>query len=195
MRETIFSLLGLGTTPSCSKVIKNDTFRPGLRQINILSSYCITSEDIMMLLHRIYDTVITKEVFQDGWTKMKEWTSVGISRIHFGQMKACVQIDHLANFEASISNIAYTTGVSPLTWEKRVDVMIHKKLYKDLVTKLRTIVLTEANFNFNNKVLGRSTIYHAEKHQLLPEEQYGSRPNKCAIDHVLHKRLTHNILR
>ena len=42
---------------------------------------------------------------------MKERTSVGISGIHFGQMKACAQSDQLANFEASISNAAYTTGV------------------------------------------------------------------------------------
>ena len=73
--------------------------------------------------------------------------------------------------------------------------MIHKKFHEDLVTKLRTIVLTEADFNFNNKVLESSTIYHAERHPLLPEEQYGSRPNKCAIDHALRKRLTYAILR
>ena len=30
--------------------------------------------------------VITKGVFQDGWNKMKERTSAGISGIHFGQL-------------------------------------------------------------------------------------------------------------
>ena len=134
-------------------------------------------------------------MFQDGWNKTKERTSAGISGMHFRQMKACTQADHLANFEASISNVAYTTSVSPTAWEKEVNVMIHKKSQEDLVTELRTIVLTEADFNIKNKVLGRSTMYHAEKYKLLPEEQYGSRPNKYAIDHALHKRLTYDILR
>ena len=44
------------------------------------------------------------------------------------------------------------------------------------------------------KVLGRSTIYQAEAFCLLPDKPYGIRPNKCAIDHVLHKRLTYDIL-
>ena len=193
MQEPLYSLLGLGTTVSCEEILSN-TFRAPAN----------TDQYTRELLHCLrrhpdapqnYDTVITKEVFQEGWMKMKERTSAGISGIHFGQMKACAQTDHLSNFEASISNVAYTTGVSPLAWEKGVNVMIHKKSHEDLVTKLRTIVLTEADFNFNNKVLGRSTIYHAERHQLLPDEQYGSRPNKCAIDHAIHKRLTYDILR
>jgi hypothetical protein len=41
--------------------------------------------------------------------------------------------------------------------------MIPKKDRANLVTKLRTITLTEANFNFNNEVLGKSTLHHAEK--------------------------------
>ena len=45
--------------------------------------------------------------------------------------------------------------------KKWVNLMMYKKLNEDLVTKLRTIVLTEADFNFNNEVLGRSTTFHA----------------------------------
>ena len=56
------------------------------------------------------------------------------------------------------------------------------------------MVLTEAEWNFNNKVLGRMTLNHAEKHNLLPKEQYGSRKGKKSIDHVIHKRLTYDIL-
>ena len=48
--------------------------------------------------------------------------------------------------------------------------MIHKQMHEDLVTKLRTITLTEADFDFNNKILGRAAIYHAEKNHLLPGE-------------------------
>ena len=56
-----------------------------------------------------------------------------------------------------------------------------------MVTKLRTVTLLEAGFNFNNKVLGKATLEYAEKHDYIAKEQYGSRPGKCAIDHVIHK--------
>ena len=193
MQEPLFSLLGVGTTPSCDAILDNTFCPPGeTDQYTAELFQCLRMHPKAI---PNYGTVITKGVFQEGWIKMKERTSAGISGIHFGQMKACAQADHLSEFEASIANVAYTSGASPQAWKKGVNVMIHKKLHEDLVTKLRTIVLTEADFNFNNKVLGRSTIFHAEKYQLLPEEQYGSRPNKCAIDHALHKRLTYDILR
>ena len=65
----------------------------------------------------------------------------------------------------------------------------------DLVTKLRTIVLTEADFNFNNKLLGKVTMDHAESHNLLAQEQYSSQKGKTAIDQALHKRLMYDVLR
>ena len=40
--------------------------------------------------------------------------------------------------------------------------MIRKKLHDDLVTIVRTIVLTEADFNFNIMVLGQSVSQQAE---------------------------------
>ena len=73
--------------------------------------------------------------------------------------------------------------------------MIQKKAQVDLVSKLRTLVLTEADFNYNNKILGRRTLQHAEAQHMIAKEQYGSRAGKCAIDHVVHKRLTYDIMR
>jgi hypothetical protein len=63
------------------------------------------------------------------------------------------------------------------------------------IDKLRTIVLTEADYNFNNKKLGRDAIAHAERNNLIALEQYGSRKGKQAIDQALNKRLSYDILR
>lgn len=117
---------------------------------------------------------ITTKNFQEGWKKMKEKTSAGISGLHFSHMKACAMDPFLAEFEASLANIPYYTGFSPPQWEKGVSVMIHKKENVDLVGKLRTVTLLEADFNFNNKVLGKETLHHAEINGLLAKEQYGS---------------------
>jgi hypothetical protein len=138
---------------------------------------------------------ITTTMFRDGWRKMKEQTSAGISGLHFGHLKSCASDNFLSEYESCVSHIPFATGYSPLLWQYGVNVMIRKKAQVDLVTGLRTVVLTEADFNFNNKVLGKMTLNHAEMTGALAKEQYGSRKGKRAIDHAIHKRLTYNILR
>ena len=73
--------------------------------------------------------------------------------------------------------------------------MIKKKAGLNTVQSLRSIVLTEADFNFNNKILGRCAIQQAEDLNNIAPEQYGSRKNKSSIDQALHKRLSHDIMR
>ena len=103
MQEPLFSLLGIGTTPSCDAIL-DDTFCPP----GETDQY---TAELFPCLRRHpkaipnYGTVITKGVFQEGWIKMKERTSAGISGIHFGQMKACAQADHLSEFEADRKSV------------------------------------------------------------------------------------------
>ena len=56
-------------------------------------------------------------------------------------------------------------------------------------------MLYEADFNFNNKILGRKMMQNAEAHDLLALEQYGSRKKKTAIECALNKRLIFYIFR
>ena len=126
---------------------------------------------------------------------MKENTSAGISGLHFGHMKTCAMDKTLTDFEAALCHIPFTTSYSPDKWRTNVSVMIKKKERIERVDKLRTIALLEADFNFNNKLLGKTTLMHAEKNDLIAREQYGSRPGKSAIDHAIHKRMTYDILR
>ena len=53
----------------------------------------------------------------------------------------------------------------------------------------------EVNFNFNNKLLGKKTMYHAEAKNQIAPEQYGSRKGKISIDQAVHKTLTNDIIR
>ena len=140
--------------------------------------------------------IMTTPSFTDGWKKMKEATSAAsITGIHFGHLKSASLDPHLADFEATIAHIPYSTGYNPVQWQHSVCCMIKKKADVDLVTKLRTIVLTEADFNFNNKKLGRESLMHAEQNNLIAKEQYGSRRGKRAIEHALNKRLLYDIIR
>jgi len=60
---------------------------------------------------------------------------------------------------------------------------------------MRTIKLMAAAFNMNNKRLGRLAMLQAEKYNLIPKEQYGSRKRHKAINCLLNKVLIWDISR
>jgi hypothetical protein len=72
----------------------------------------------------------------------------------------------LASFHATMANIPYATGYSPLLWQSGTDVMIPKSIASLRVDKLRTILLLDPEFNQNNKLLGRSLMRQAKKQVL-----------------------------
>ena len=192
--EPLRSALGFNADTPTGQAILEGTYEPQ-NDIHPYSNELFQQLKQPHIQTPFQTTAITEEIFQDGWKKMKEATSAGISGLHFGHMKVCATDPTLSAIETDIVNIPYTTGYAPKQWKTGVSVMIHKKENEDLVSKLRTITLLEADFNFNNKVLGKETIAHAERNNLIAKEQYGSRKQKCAIDHAVHKALTYDIIR
>ena len=117
---------------------------------------------------------------------MNESTSAGISGLHFGHLKTCAEDNLLSHFESSVSNIPYSTGYSPKSWQESIIVMIKKRSQSHKIEDQRSIVLMEADFNYNNKLLGKRTMLQAELQNSIAKEQYGSRKNKAAIDQAIH---------
>ena len=72
--------------------------------------------------------------------------------------------------------------------------MIQKSGKQPEVEKLRTINLLECEFNFNNKIMGRAVGECAERNNLLPKEQYGSRKRHQARHQGLNKRLLYDLV-
>ena len=72
--------------------------------------------------------------------------------------------------------------------------MILKKEGNTDIDKLRTLVLFEADFNHNNKFLGRSMMHHMVDSNALAKEQYSSPGKKC-IDHVVNRKLYFDLVR
>jgi len=56
-------------------------------------------------------------------------------------------------------------------------------------------MLFEANFNNNNKWIGKQVMLTAEQHGLLAPEQYGSWKSKAAGTQCLNKRLFYDLYR
>jgi hypothetical protein len=63
----------------------------------------------------------------------------------------------------AMAHIPYASEYSPERWQKGINVMLEKKKGNFRVDKLRAILLYEANFNRNNKKLGRDVMYTAEQ--------------------------------
>jgi len=73
--------------------------------------------------------------------------------------------------------------------------MLEKTLRVTLVTKLRAILLMEADFNVTNKIVyGDRMINNARKHNLMPEEKI-SEKTRMADDGTLCKTLFYDITR
>ena len=138
--------------------------------------------------------IITTEEHIKGWKKAKEKTSSGISGLHFGIFKAHIEDPILAEFDASMRSIAYSTGFVYERWKKGVDVELLKRTLDKRVEKLRTVLLLEADFNMNNKHLSRQAMWLAEKYKVLSAELYGGRKKHRSIEVSWNQRMTGDIL-
>ena len=93
---------------------------------------------------------------QQGWKKATERTSSSM-RIgtHFGHWKAGYCHDDIAVIHTALANIPFTSGYSPRRWQFGVNSILTKEPGNFKINRLRTILLYEADYNFNNKILGR----------------------------------------
>ena len=136
----------------------------------------------------------TTEEYFDNWKKMSEDKSAlpGVQAAH---LKSIDPQSDAADVVSWMALIPLITGYAPKQWMQGIDSMIPKKKNEWRPEKLRLILLMEARFNQNNKLIGRKMLQHGERHGYLAREQFGSRNDKSAIEHALNKRLTIDIAR
>ena len=141
------------------------------------------------------DIVVTKDDYQHFWKRMKEKTSSSYSKLHIGHYKAAAHSDVLAEIHALKLSLISQTGSAPERWARGLSVMLEKIAGIALVTKLRAIILMEADFNYHNKLIfGKRMMELARQHNLIPEEIY-SEKGKTAEDAILHQVLAYDIAR
>jgi len=129
----------------------------------------------------------TPEEYFESWKKMKEDKS-SAPGIHMGHLK-CIDPCSPAGYVVSmLALLPLQTGYAPTRWRTGIDSMILKKTSDMRPEKLRLILLMDARFNHNNKLIGKMILEYGEKYKILAEEQYGSRKNKSSIQHVFNKR-------
>ena len=98
---------------------------------------------------------------------MREATSSSYSGIQFGHYIVASYNPILAEIDYQMALFPYISGYSPHRWQHDVDYMLLKKPGEYCITKLQVIFLFEADFNQNNKCLGRDAMGQAETLNLV----------------------------
>lgn len=124
--------------------------------------------------------------YRQGWKNINERTASG--ELHMGHFKAGCTHPEVGWLHFYMSGIPMYTGYSPRRWRQGMDVMLLKVSDVYLLKKLRTIVLYEADYNHENKRIGRDSMRMALERKQIADEQY-SCPGRSSQDNALNKRL------
>jgi hypothetical protein len=102
-----------------------------------------------------FDITWTTEEYIDSWKKMEE-TKSSIPGIHTVHMKCLDPHTKAAEVLSRLALIPLLTGYAPKSWMEGIDSMIPKKVVGECrPDKLRLILLFDARFNHNNKLIGK----------------------------------------
>jgi len=108
------------------------------------------------------------EECKQGWKRATKVTSSAIKfGTHFGHWKVGYGNDEIAAAHTGLANVPFMTGYSPIRWQFGVNYLLTEEHGNFKIHRLRTILLYEADYNFNNKILGRRMMYNAESHNIL----------------------------
>jgi hypothetical protein len=141
------------------------------------------------------DLYVDTVAWRSKWNPTDERTSSSESGLHFGHHIAGAQSNLIAQHHALKSSICLQRGFSLERWSTGLSCMLEKIAGCCIITKLRAILLMEADFNANNKLIfGKRMLDNARKYGLMAEEIY-SEAGKTAEDGALAKELFYNIVR
>jgi hypothetical protein len=117
------------------------------------------------------------------------------SGLHFGHYKAGGRSDIIAHYHAVQVMVTLAHAIQLERWSRGLSVMLEKTLGVTLLSKLRAILLMEADFNTTNKIVyGDRMMKHIRKHNQMPKEIL-SKKNRMADDGTLCKTLFYDITR
>jgi hypothetical protein len=138
---------------------------------------------------------ITSDDWMRQWKGRREATSSSESGLHFGHYIAGYASEQVAHLHALKSTLVINNGVVMERWARGLSVMLEKLFGCALITKLRSILLMEADFNATNKIVyGDRMLHNVRKYKMMPEEIY-SEKNRLADNGTLVKVLFYDIVR
>ncbi len=147
-----------------------------------------------MLANSASTTILPQE-WKHYWNKVNKSTSSSPSGLHFEHYKSLANSPYLSHFHATKLTATLSVGQPYDCWKQGVTVMLETELGINLVSKLRAILLMEADFNASNKLkFGKRMLHSIQSHHLMPEEIF-SKQGWTPLDSMLSKILFYNIFR
>jgi hypothetical protein len=137
-------------------------------------------------------------IMKDAWKRQwkGQWESMLSleSGLHFGHYIAGCNSNHIAYFYALKSTLVIKRGIVLDQWSHGLSVMLEKLLGCALTTKLRSILLMEADFYSTHKIMyGQRMLQVVRNYRLMLEEIYSAK-KWLAKDRTFIKVLFYNIV-
>jgi len=133
---------------------------------------------------------LTCEEVKQVWKMTKEHKASSFSGRYNAVYKAMATDNCLLKVLTSSMNLPFIAGRPYERWKTYLDIMSFKKQNSIRVDTLRTIVISEADWNASGRIfITRKMMKQAESHFLLPSEHMGGRKNRKSITGALTKRL------
>jgi len=101
------------------------------------------------------DMAWTREEFKQSWGKQNTQTSCESSKLPFSHHIANTYHKQLLEVDMTLHTVPFEMGFAPTPWEPMTDFELLKKLGVFDIELMRTIELMAAQYNMNNKLLGR----------------------------------------
>ena len=126
---TLLPILGLfGTTPAAKQILQGNFNIP--HHLDKYTKKLLT--ELAIPSHMISKPKISLKFqtqdYINGWSKMNEKTTSGISQVHFGHHLACSKNFSNASFETLMCELPYRTGYSPNRYQSSINAMLLKKI-------------------------------------------------------------------
>ncbi|NCG03282.1 MAG: hypothetical protein GWP22_07470, partial [Actinomycetales bacterium] len=133
--------------------------------------------------------VISSADFQDMFKKSKEGTASDPRTLNYTIWKCIAKSEYLSGIASVLLSLPFMYGFVNQHWLKMADVMLEKKPGNRKIHLLRIIGKLPAEFNTCLKLFARRTSWNFESCGPHPG-QWGSRPNRSAVDAAMTKLLT-----
>lgn len=123
-------------------------------------------------MHDDLNMDMTPDEFNRVWGRAKEHMASSLTQQHFGHYIAMAKSKLLSKGMAMKITLHLRWGLPMDRWFNVLMVMLEKKLGVALISKLRAIILKEADGNMmDGHIFGGKVLTHARDCGLIPEEQ------------------------
>jgi hypothetical protein len=183
----------LANTPA-SRAVLDGTYKVPVDSNEATAKLFAEIAAIRMIIPKdLVSIIIMSDQWKRYWKVVNNDTSSSELGLHFGHYKVGSKSNIITHYHAARVTVTLANAIQLERWLRGLSVMLEKTLGVTLVSKLKAILLMEADFNATNKIMyGNRLMKNVPKHNQMPEEIF-SKKNRMTNNGTLCKTLFNNI--